>query len=89
MSDAPVSRTEFSNGIESLRSEFQAGLTTAGVQIGAVEKTLKERLSSLKAWSLTALVGGQAFAAVTSKVISGDVTAPARATAHAVSRLLT
>lgn len=62
MSSTPVTKEDLTAATDSLRTEFTAGLTTAGVQIGAVEATLKERLSSLKAWGIAALVGGQVLA---------------------------
>jgi hypothetical protein len=50
------------NELAALQREFTAGLNTAGVQIGAVEKTVVEKIKSLKAWGIAALVGGQTLA---------------------------
>jgi hypothetical protein len=47
---------------ESTRREFAASITTVQVQIGATEKTLGDKLSSVKAWGVAALVGGQVAA---------------------------
>lgn len=59
-----ISEERFTEAIENVRREVNAGLTTAGVQIGAVEKTLSEKIGSLKLWGGLALVSGQTLAAV-------------------------
>lgn len=90
MAGPGVTEQQLDRAVESLRKELTAGLTTAGVQIGAVEKTLTEKLSSLRAWGVAALVGGQALAGLASAVISargGDPSAPVRAAAELITSL--
>lgn len=53
--------------LASIRREFTQGLTTAGVQIGAVEKTLLEKINGVKVWGVAGLVGGQTVAAFLTK----------------------
>lgn len=71
----PISREEFHQGIDSLRSEFSAGLTTAGVQIGAVEKTLLAKIGNVKAWGIACLLGGQVTAGVVAAIVGPKATA--------------
>lgn len=59
-----VGREEFHAGLQSVRDEVRAQMSTAGVQIGAVENILTEKLKSVKVWCVTGLVGGQTIAAV-------------------------
>lgn len=61
---AQVSEERFTEALENVRREVNQGLTTAGVQLGAVEKTLAEKIHSLRLWGALALVGGQSVAAV-------------------------
>jgi hypothetical protein len=59
------------------RGEFKSEITRVeavlGIQIGAVEKSVKERLSSMKAWGIAALVGGQAAAGVLAAIVPHKV----------------
>lgn len=100
MSDPGVSRDEFNARFDGLRNEVSAAVTAAGVQIGAVEKTLTqkvesvektlvEKLGGIKLWGVLALVGGQTFAALVVKFTGGSVSAPASAAAHVVVRIFT
>jgi hypothetical protein len=88
MPDTNVSREEVTAHLEAMRSEITAGLTTAGVQIGAVEKTLIEKINGVKLWGALALIGGQTVAALLSQIAGGSIFSPARAAAHAVSVFL-
>lgn len=76
-----IGRDEFHEGLTSLRAEFGAGLSTAGVQIGAVEKTLVQKidsgLHSLRLWGALALVSGQVAAGMVSAFIGTGKTAGA------------
>lgn len=80
-----IGRDEFHEGLMSLRSEFGAGLSTAGVQIGAVEKTLVQKidsgLHSLRLWGALALVSGQVVAGMISAFIGTGKTAGALSSA--------
>lgn len=89
MADPGVSQEQLQQAVQSLRTEITAGLTTAGVQIGAVEKTLVEKLSALRAWGVAAFVGGQAIAGLLSAVVAtrGGATAPVRAAAELITSL--
>lgn len=70
-----VTRDEF-------KSEIGRVEAVLGTQIGAVEHTLKEKLSSLKAWGVAALVGGQAIAGLLASLVG-----PQKA-AHAAAHVL-
>lgn len=61
---AQVSEERFTEALENVRREVNQGLTTAGVQLGAVERTLSEKIHSLRLWGALALVGGQTVAAL-------------------------
>ena len=89
MADRGVTQEQLSQAVDSLRTEITAGLTTAGVQIGAVEKTLNAKLSSLRAWGVAALVGGQTLAGLAGALIlkTGDPAAPAKVALEALSKL--
>lgn len=87
MADQGISREEIDAKFETLRTEISTGLTTAGVQIGAVEKTLIEKMHGLRLWGVTALVGGQVVTGLVVKLTGGSVTAPAASAARVVSRL--
>lgn len=58
----PVGRDEFHRGLDGVRSEFRAEISAAGVQIGALEAILTEKLKGVKVWGALALVGGQVVA---------------------------
>lgn len=79
-----LSQEQLDAQILALRNEFNSGLTTVGVQLGAVEKTLTERLSSIKAWGVAALIGGQGLAGVFAHYLPG---APVQTAARVVARL--
>ena len=84
MGDGGVTQEQLGQAVDHLRKEFVSGLTTAGVQLGAVEKTLDAKLSSLRAWGVAALVGGQTLAGIASAIAikTGDATAPVRTAAR-------
>jgi hypothetical protein len=99
VTDPGVSREEFNAVVTGLRNEVLAATTTAGVQIGAVEKTLSEKIistektlvekiSSVKLWGALALIGGQGFAAFLVKFTGGNVGEPARAALSILSNFL-
>lgn len=87
-----VSETALSDRLDALRGEFTAGLTTAGVQIGAAEATLrmeisstreffKAQVSSLKLWGALVLVSGQTLGGIVAAYLHPSAAATA---AHAV-----
>lgn len=80
----PIGQKEFYEALGAVRNEFNAGLTTAGVQIGAVEKTLVAKLGSLKAWGIAALVGGQVGAGLLAGLVG-----PQKVTAAAAAAIRT
>lgn len=87
MSD-PIGRDEFNARIEGLRHEVNAGITAAGIQIGAVEKTLVEKLRGVKVWGAAAIIGGQSLAALISSAVGGPTPTQTAKTAVAVIRHL-
>lgn len=87
MTDSGISREEIDAKFETLRTEISSGLSTAGVQIGAVEKTLIEKMHGLRLWGVTALVGGQVVTGLVVKLTGGSLSAPATSAARTISRL--
>lgn len=88
-----VGRNEFDNEVDRriandliTRDEFKSEIgrveAVLGTQIGAVERTLNAKLSKLQAWSVAALVGGQALAGTLAAVFG-----PAHAI-HTAAQLL-
>jgi hypothetical protein len=57
-------------------------------RLDAVRDSLSEKISSVKAWGFAALIGGQAVAALLTKMAGGSVTDPAHAAIRVVSHLL-
>jgi len=88
-----VSVGEFERGLEGVRQEFRADVTSAGVQIGAVERILTEKLrseiKSVKVWGAAALIGGQMVSGLVAAFVGPQRTLDiSRNTLHAVGQLL-
>ncbi len=62
---------------ESTRREFASALTTVQVQIGATEKSLLDKIGSLKAWGVAGLIGGQTLAGVAASYLAPHQTSVA------------
>lgn len=82
----PITREEFHRGIDSVRQEFRAEVQAAGIQIGAVEKILTEKLKSVKVWIGMALLAGQTAASIVAAYVGPGKAASS--TARAVGNLL-
>lgn len=82
-----VSEERFTEAIGNIRSEIQSGLMTAGVQIGAVEKTVVEKISSLRAWGIAAIVTSNIGGGLLAAWLRVDPTGPQSAVGAVTSFL--
>lgn len=87
-----ITRDEFASGLDNVKTEVGARIDTTGVQIGAVEAILTEKLKGVKVWGALALVGGQVVAGLVAAFVGpqrtvNGATAAARAVGHFVGLL--